>query len=196
MTADGYAGLRALVRRHRRNGPRRHMDPFGDAGRWCLVESRLPPEHAGPPEPLERITDVLLRRYGVLFRKVLEREAGLPPWRDLVRVLRRREDRGEVRGGRFINRFSGEQFALPEAVGELRRIRRTAPTGRIVTLSAADPLNLTGIVTPGDRVSSAAAREVVYRDGEPDGDAPPAAPRKRASYRAGTRARWTSSTAR
>ena len=196
VTADGYAGLRALVRRHRRNGPRRRMDPFGDAGRWCLVDSRLPPVHAGPPEPLERITDVLLRRYGVLFRKVLEREAGLPPWRELVRVLRRREDRGEVRGGRFINRFSGEQFALPEAVGELRRIRRAAPTGRILTLSAADPLNLTGIVTPGDRVSSTAAREVVYRDGEPDADALPAAPRRRASYRAGTRARWTSSTAR
>ena len=196
VTADGYAGLRALVRRHRRTGPRRRLDPFGDAGRWCLVDSRLPPDHAAPAEPLDRIADVLLRRYGVVFRKVLEREAGLPPWRELVRVLRRREDRGEVRGGRFVNRFSGEQFALPEAVGELRRIRRAPPSGRILTLSAADPLNLTGIVTTGDRVSSTAAREVVYRDGEPDGDALPAAPRRRASWRAGTRARWTSSTVR
>ena len=152
------------------------MDPFGDAGRWCLVDSRLPPDHATPAEPLDRIADVLLRRYGVVFRKVLEREAGLPPWRELVRVLRRREDRGEVRGGRFVSRFSGEQFALPEAVGELRRIRRAARSGRILTLSAADPLNLTGIVTAGDRVSSAAAREVVYRDGEPDGDALPGRP--------------------
>ena len=194
VTADGYAGLRALVRRNRRTGPRRRMDPFGDAGRWCLVESRLPPEHAAPSEPLDRIADVLLRRYGVVFRKVLEREAGLPPWRDLVRVLRRREDRGEVRGGRFVNRFSGEQFALPEAVGELRRIRRAAPNGRSLVLSAADPLNLTGIVTPGERISSTAAREVVYRDGEPDGDAVPAAPRRRGTYRTGTRARWTSST--
>ena len=197
VTADGYAGLRALVRRNRRTGGlRRRMDPFGDAGRWCLVDSRLPPEHAAPAEPLDRIADVLLRRYGVVFRKVLEREAGLPPWRELVRVLRRREDRGEVRGGRFVNRFSGEQFALPEAVGELRRIRRAAPSGRILTLSAADPLNLTGIVTTGERVSSTAAREVAYRDGEPDGDALPAAPRRQGSYRAGTRARWTSSTVR
>ena len=179
VTADGYAGLRALVRRHRRTGPRRRMDPFGDAGRWCLIDSRLPPDHATPVEPLDRIVDVLLRRYGVVFRKVLEREAGLPPWRELVRVLRRREDRGEVRGGRFVNRFSGEQFALPEAVGELRRIRRAAPGGRIQALSAADPLNLTGIVTPGERVSSTAAREVAYRDGEPDGGALPAAPRRR-----------------
>ena len=196
VTADGYAGLRALVRRHRRTGPRRRTDPFGDAGRWCLVDSRLPPDHATPAEPLDRIADVLLRRYGVVFRKVLEREAGLPPWRELVRVLRRREDRGEVRGGRFVSRFSGEQFALPEAVGELRRIRRAAPSGRILTLSAADPLNLTGIVTTGDRVSSTAAREVAYRDGEPDGGALPAAPQRRASWRTGTRARWTSSTVR
>ena len=181
VTADGYSGLRALLRRHRRIGGarRRRMDPFGEAGRWCLVGSRLPPEHTAPAEPRERIADTLLRRYGVVFRKVLEREAGLPPWRDLVRVLRRREDRGEVRGGRFVSRFSGEQFALPEAVGELRRIRRTARAGRIVTLSAADPLNLTGLVTPGDRVSSTAAREVVYRDGEPAADALPAAPRRR-----------------
>ena len=197
VTADGYAGLRALVRRNRRTGGlRRRMDPFGDAGRWCLVDSRLPPDHAAPAEPLDRIADVLLRRYGVVFRKVLEREAGLPPWRELVRVLRRREDRGEVRGGRFVNRFSGEQFALPEAVGELRRIRRAAPSGRVLTLSAADPLNLTGIVTAGERVSSTAAREVVYRDGEPDRDALPAAPRRRAAHRTGTRARWTSSTLR
>ena len=197
VTADGYAGLRALVRRNRRTGGlRRRMDPFGDAGRWCLVDSRLPPDHAAPAEPLDRIADVLLRRYGVVFRKVLEREAGLPPWRELVRVLRRREDRGEVRGGRFVNRFSGEQFALPEAVGELRRIRRAAPSGRVLTLSAADPLNLTGIVTAGERVSSTAAREVVYRDGEPDRDALPATPRRRATHRTGTRARWTSSTVR
>ena len=197
VTADGYAGLRALVRRNRRTGGlRRRMDPFGDAGRWCLVDSRLPPDHAAPVEPLDRIADVLLRRYGVVFRKVLEREAGLPPWRELVRVLRRREDRGEVRGGRFVNRFSGEQFALPEAVGELRRVRRAAPGGRILTLSAADPLNLTGIVTAGERVSSTAAREVVYRDGEPDRDALPATPRRRAGHRIGTRARWTSSTVR
>ena len=186
VTADGYAGLRALVRRGRRTGSRRRMDPFGDAGRWCLVDSRLPPDHAVPGPPLDRIADTLLRRYGVVFRKVLEREAGLPPWRELVRVLRRREDRGEVRGGRFVHRFSGEQFALPEAVGELRRIRRAAPSGRVLTLSAADPLNLTGIVTAGERVSATAAREAAYRDGEPAAHTlPPAAlPRRRGSRRA------------
>ena len=184
VTADGYAGLRALVRRNRRTGLRRRIDPFADAGRWCLVDARLPPDHAAAAEPLDRIADVLLRRYGVVFRKVLEREAGLPPWRDLVRVLRRREDRGEVRGGRFVNRFSGEQFALPEAVGALRRVRREARGGQVITVSAADPLNLTGIVTPGERISSTAARKVVYRDGEPDRDAPPAAPRRRTNYRA------------
>ena len=197
VTADGYAGLRALVRRGRRTGSRRRMDPFGDAGRWCLVDSRLPPDHAIPGPPLDRVVDTLLRRYGVVFRKVLEREAGLPPWRELVRVLRRREDRGEVRGGRFVHRFSGEQFALPEAVGELRRIRRAAASGRVLALSAADPLNLTGIVTAGERVSASAVREVAYRDGEPDGGALPAsAPRRRASFRAGTRPRWTSRAAR
>ena len=196
VTADGYAGLRALVRRHRRTGPRRRMDPFGNAGRWCLVESRLPPDHAAPAAapPLDRIVDVLLRRYGVVFRKVLEREAGLPPWRELVRVLRRREDRGEVRGGRFVHRFSGEQFALPEAVGELRRVRRAPRSGRVLALSAADPLNLTGIVTAGERVSSSAAREVAYRDGEPDGAAalPPSSPPRRRGLRAAAapRARW------
>ena len=194
VTADGYAGLRALVRRHRRTGPRRRMDPFGNAGRWCLVESRLPPDHAAPAAapPLDRIVDVLLRRYGVVFRKVLEREAGLPPWRELVRALRRREDRGEVRGGRFVHRFSGEQFALPEAVGELRRIRRAPRSGRVLALSAADPLNLTGIVTAGERVSSSAAREVAYRDGEPDGGALPSAvsPRRRGLRAAAPRARW------
>ena len=197
VTADGYAGLRALVRRHRRTGPRRRMDPFGNAGRWCLVESRLPPDHAVPAAaapPLDRIVDVLLRRYGVVFRKVLEREAGLPPWRELVRALRRREDRGEVRGGRFVHRFSGEQFALPEAVGELRRIRRAPRSGRVLALSAADPLNLTGIVTAGERVSSSAAREVAYRDGEPDSAAalPPSAPPRRRGLRtaAAPRARW------
>ena len=189
VTADGYAGLRALLRRHRRTGPRRRTDPLGETGRWCLVDSRLPPDHAAPTDPLDRITETLLRRYGVVFRKVLEREAGLPPWRDLVRVLRRREDRGEVRGGRFVNRFSGEQFALPEAVGELRRIRRVARTGRLLALSAADPLNLAGIVTPGERVSSSAAREVVYRDGEPDSDSLPDTPRRRFSRRVGTHAR-------
>ena len=193
VTADGYAGLRALVRRHRRTGPRRRMDPFGNAGRWCLVESRLPPDHTAPAAPpLDRIVDVLLRRYGVVFRKVLEREAGLPPWRELVRALRRREDRGEVRGGRFVHRFSGEQFALPEAVGELRRIRRAPRSGRVIALSAADPLNLTGIVTAGERVSSTAAREVAYRDGEPDGGALPSAvsPRRRGLRAAAPRARW------
>ncbi len=181
VTADGFSGLRALLRRHRRRGAGRARRPggapgaFAEAGRWCLVASRLPPPDPADTaaDPLERIADVLLRRYAVVFRKVLEREAGLPPWRDLLRVLRRREDRGELRGGRFVAGFSGEQFALPEAIEGLRRTRRAPRTGRVVVLSAADPLNLTGVVTPGERVSAHGGREVAYLDGAPSADALP-----------------------
>ena len=174
VTADGFSGLRALLKRNQRRGRTgRRLHPFDEAGRWGLVDTRVSSAAETPDaaqDPLDRIVDVLLRRYGVVFRKVLTREAGLPAWRDLLRVLRRREDRGEVRGGRFVAGFSGEQYALPDAVGQLRRIHRQsaeAASERVVRLSAADPLNLTGIVTPGERISSGATREVVYRAGEP-----------------------------
>ena len=174
VTADGFSGLRALLKRNQRRGrTARRLHPFDEAGRWGLVDTRVSSAAETPDaaqDPLDRIVDVLLRRYGVVFRKVLTREAGLPAWRDLLRVLRRREDRGEVRGGRFVAGFSGEQYALPDAVGQLRRIHRQsaeAASERVVRLSAADPLNLTGIVTPGERISSGATREVVYRAGVP-----------------------------
>src|SRR5690606_4257332 len=97
---------------------------------------------------------VLLERYGVLFRRLAERESFSPPWRELVKALRLMELRGEVRGGRFVDGVWGEQFALPEAVPGLRETRRRAKPGMLVSISAADPLNLTGIITPGKRVSS------------------------------------------
>ncbi|HVT14823.1 MAG TPA: DEAD/DEAH box helicase [Thermoanaerobaculia bacterium] len=109
----------------------------------------------------------LLRRYGVVFHRLLEREALMPAWRDLLAVYRRLEARGEIRGGRFVSGFSGEQFALPEAVGRLRAVRRQPRHGTLVSVSAADPLNLVGIVTPGDRVAALAGNRVLFRDGEP-----------------------------
>ena len=109
----------------------------------------------------------LLRRYGIVFRRLLARETNLAPWRDLVMVYRRLEARGEIRGGRFVAGMSGEQFALPEAVGQLRRIRRLEASGLLLGISAADPLNLVGIVTPGDRIPAFATNRIVYRDGVP-----------------------------
>jgi ATP-dependent Lhr-like helicase len=109
----------------------------------------------------------LLRRYGVVFRRLLERESLMPPWRDLLSVYRRLEARGEIRGGRFVDGFSGEQFALSEAVGRLRAVRREPRRGTLVSVSAADPLNLVGIATPGDRLPALAGNRVLYRDGEP-----------------------------
>jgi ATP-dependent Lhr-like helicase len=103
----------------------------------------------------------------VVFKRVLAREAGAPAWRELVQVYRRLEGRGEVRGGRFVSGMSGEQFALPEAVGQLRAVRRQPASGRLVAVGAADPLNLTGIITPGQRVAAVARSRVLYRDGVP-----------------------------
>ena len=111
---------------------------------------------------------VLLRRYGVVFWRLLAREAGwLPPWRDLLRVYRRLEARGEIRGGRFVAGFSGEQYALPEAIGLMREIRRRPASGQWVSLSGADPLNLVGVLTPGPRLAALSANRIIYRDGVP-----------------------------
>jgi ATP-dependent Lhr-like helicase len=110
---------------------------------------------------------MLLRRYGVVFRELLARESILPKWRELLITFRRLEDRGEVRGGRFVSGFIGEQFALPVAVESLRAQRQAPRSGQIVTVSAADPLNLVGIILPGDRVSSISGRFVSLRDGVP-----------------------------
>jgi ATP-dependent Lhr-like helicase len=107
---------------------------------------------------------MLLRRYGVVFRELLARESVLPPWRDLLIGFRRLEDRGDIRGGRFVNGFIGEQFATPTAVESLRAMRHRPPTGETLTFSAADPLNLVGIIVPGERVAAVAGRTVTLRD--------------------------------
>jgi len=107
----------------------------------------------------------LLHRYGVVCRRVLAREANVPPWRALVRVYRRLEARGDIRGGRFVSGLSGEQFALPDAVERLREVRRTARDAALITISACDPLNLSGILESGERIRATAANKIVYRDG-------------------------------
>ncbi len=131
-----------------------------------------PPKLAPAPQAesaaVEHVARTLLRRYGVVFWRLLEREADwLPPWRDLLRVYRRLEARGEIRGGRFVAGFSGEQFALPDAVGMLREVRRKPETGAWVSLSGADPLNLVGILTPGPKLAALTGNRLLYRDGMP-----------------------------
>ena len=109
----------------------------------------------------------LLRRYGVVFRRLLARETIAAPWRELARIYRRLEARGEIRGGRFVSGMSGEQFALPRAVERLREVRRTPASGALLVIGTADPLNLAGIVTAGDRIRAAGRNRLVYRDGVP-----------------------------
>ena len=108
---------------------------------------------------------MLLRRYGVVFRDLLDRETNLPRWRELQIAFRRLEDRGEIRGGRFVDGFLGEQFALPEAVESLRAQRKTPTQGERVVIAAADPLNLVGIIVPGDRIPAISGRTVAFRNG-------------------------------
>ncbi len=117
------------------------------------------------PKAVEATCWMLLRRYGIVFRELLARETIVPKWREVLLTMRRLEDRGEVRGGRFVSGFLGEQFALPLAVESLRATRNMAKTGETVTVSAADPLNLVGIVVPGDRVAANSGRTVAFRDG-------------------------------
>src|SRR6185436_1167000 len=116
---------------------------------------------------LETFARALLRRYGVMFRRLLERESLQASWYELGRIYRRMEARGEIRGGYFVSGVSGEQFALPEAIGSLRSIRRTAPKGTLVAISGADPLNLAGILTPGPRVTAITPNRLLLRDGVP-----------------------------
>jgi ATP-dependent Lhr-like helicase len=132
-------------------------------GRWSLVAAPA----AGRDAAVETQARALLGRYGVVFRRLLDRETNLAPWRDLVRVYRRLEARGEIRGGRFVAGMSGEQFATGEAVSRLREVRRTACDGRVIIVAADDPLNLAGIVTPGDRVRAVPSLKVAYQDGVP-----------------------------
>src|SRR5216117_1463799 len=166
VTADSFAGLRALLapsakhkRRSRRRRPAYEVDT---AGRWALLKA----DAAGDDgRRVEEIARVLLSRYGVVFRALLAREARLPTWRELATVYRRLEARGQIRGGRFVSGFGGEQFALSDAVGRLRAVRKLERSGELVALSGADPLNLVGIVTPEARVGAIAPNRVLFRDG-------------------------------
>jgi ATP-dependent helicase Lhr and Lhr-like helicase len=164
LTADGFDNLRALIDPKRRSGQGngRSARPRHSAGRWSLLYSGEPVERA---RALEATCWMLLRRYGIVFREVLSRETILPKWRELLIILRRLEDRGEVRGGRFVSGFVGEQFALPVAFESLRAQRNAPATGENVTVSAADPLNLVGIIVPGERVAANSGRLVAFRDG-------------------------------
>ena len=179
ITADGFDNLRALIdpRRRAGQGTGRSSRPRHSSGRWTLLYIAESVDHAADRDrALEAICNVLLRRYGVVFREALARESILPPWRELLGMLRRLEGRGEVRGGRFVTDFLGEQFALPIAVESLRAMRREAASGETVTVSAADPLNLVGIIVPGDRVAANSGAFVTFRDGAAaDTDAPLAA---------------------
>jgi ATP-dependent Lhr-like helicase len=164
LTADGFDNLRALIDPKRRSGQGagRASRPRHSAGRWSLLFSG---EAHDRTRALESTCWMLLRRYGIVFRELLTRETNLPKWRELLITFRRLEDRGEIRGGRFVSGFLGEQFALSVAVDSLRAQRNQQPTGELVTISAADPLNLVGILVPGERVAANSGKVVAFRDG-------------------------------
>jgi ATP-dependent Lhr-like helicase len=195
VNSDSFGGLRALLVPADRRRPaaggrrRRRISLFGmdAAGRWALIRrpvvestsiAAADRQAAGTAarlnarieddETIEHVARTLLRRWGVVFWRLLAREADwLPPWRDLLMCFRRLEARGEIRGGRFIAGFTGEQYAAPEAIGLLRDMRRKPNSQSYVSLSAADPLNLVGIVTPGTRLPALSSNRVLYRDGVP-----------------------------
>jgi ATP-dependent Lhr-like helicase len=166
VTADSFGGLRALLapsdkhkRRTRRRRPAYEVDT---AGRWALLRGN---SATADGTRVEQVARALLRRYGVVFRALLARESRLPAWRELAAVYRRLEARGEIRGGRFVSGFGGEQFALSDAVGRLRAVRKLEKNGEFVALCGADPLNLVGILTPDARVAAIAPNRVLFRDG-------------------------------
>jgi ATP-dependent Lhr-like helicase len=181
VVSDSFSGLRALLtpgskktqaaaRRKQRQG----VYDMASAGRWSILhrdevqtDARSSTAKTFSPETTEEVAWVLLRRYGVVFKRVLEREGMSIPWRVLLRVYHRLEARGEIRGGRFVAGVSGEQFALPDSVGMLRAIRRQGPQESMISVSAADPLNLVGIITPGNRITSHTSNRILYQDGIP-----------------------------
>jgi ATP-dependent Lhr-like helicase len=172
VTADGFDNLRALLDPKRRLGREKTRRPRHGAGRWSLLTARRADVNAA-----EQAARQFLRRYGVVFRDLLARESLSPSWRDLLVQYRRMEFQGEIRGGRFVDGFVGEQFALPEAVESLRAMRREgadSPLGHEIRLSAADPLNLVGVILPGPRVPSSPSNYVLFRNGVPirTGEAP------------------------
>ena len=164
VTADGFDNLRSLIDPKRRagQGSGRSIRPRHSSGRWALLHADAAVER---PRAVEAACWMLLRRYGIVIRDLLVREANLPTWRELLMGFRRLEDRGEIRGGRFVDGFIGEQFALPVAVESVRAMRNLPLSGETMTLSAADPLNLVGILVPGERVPAISGRTVNYGDG-------------------------------
>ena len=164
ITADGFDNIRALIDPKRRAGQGKghNARPRHSAGRWSLLHTG---EALDRTRVMESICWTLLKRYGVVFREMVARETMTPRWRELLIALRRLEDQGEIRGGRFVSGFLGEQFALPVAVESLRASARQPASGEVVTISAADPLNLVGILIPGDRVSSSSGKTITLVDG-------------------------------
>src|SRR6266508_1534742 len=184
VTSDSFDGLRALLVPSNKRptfgrniGKRRRKTNLASiefAGRWWLLRTgvALQPSGNGAESSvrnaaIEQFARVLLHRYGVVFRRLLERENLSVTWYELGRIYRRWEGRGEIRGGYFVGGISGEQFALPEAIGMLRSIRKASPNGELITLSGADPLNLQGILTPGPRIAALTANRVLFLDGLP-----------------------------
>jgi ATP-dependent Lhr-like helicase len=184
VTSDSFDGLRALLvpsnKRPtfgRNAGKRRRKANLASiefAGRWSLLRTDAASSPSGNgaessvrDAAIEQFARVLLHRYGVVFRRLLERESFPATWYQLGRIYRRWEARGEIRGGYFVGATSGEQFALPEAIGLLRSIRKASPNGELITLSGADPLNLQGILTPGPRIAALTANRVLFLDGLP-----------------------------
>lgn len=180
VTADSFEGLRALLtppEKRERFGdlgrPRRHrvVTSIEYAGRWSLLRQypvvKTDEPAAQNDEAIQAFARVLLRRYGVVFRKILDREALKVSWFDLGRAYRQMEARGEIRGGHFVSGVSGEQFALPDAIGHLRSLRKIEKTRDLVSLSGSDPLNLVGILTPGSRIPAVWRNRILLRDGVP-----------------------------
>jgi ATP-dependent Lhr-like helicase len=164
VTADGFDNLRSLIDPKRRagQGSGRTSRPRHSSGRWALLYTD---QTAEKNRATEATCWMLLKRYGIVFRDVLARETNLPTWRELLMAFRRLEDRGEVRGGRFVDGFLGEQFALPVAVESVRAMKKLPLSGETITISAADPLNLVGILVPGERVPAISGRIVSFKDG-------------------------------
>ena len=182
VVSDSFTGLRALLtpgsRKTQAAARRKHRQPvyeMASAGRWSIIHrengngssTSRGNQTTIDQEKAEEIAWTLLKRYGVVFKRLLEREGMTLPWRILLRIYHRLEARGEIRGGRFVGGISGEQFALPEAVGMLRAIRREGAQDSLISISAADPLNLAGIIMPGNRITAHTSNRILYHDGAP-----------------------------
>lgn len=169
VTADGFDNLRALIDPKRRSGQgtARSARPRHSTGRWTLLYLDEVTERE---KGMEAVCWMLLKRYGVVFRELAMRETMVPRWRDLQLAFRRLEDRGEIRGGRFVSGFLGEQFAMAEAVDSLRAMRKVDQSGETVVISTADPTNLTGILLPGERISASSGKFITLKDGLPASD--------------------------